>query len=155
MKKTIKAILMAIILFASLQAEATKIKVISREAINGGFFGYDYVHAEMTTYTTEHEGKTYTHLGYEVTCAKPGFTLCPKLGAEYRPAQPTDNWDNTQILKADELMTYALQKIAQGDVSGTHAITVHVAGESVKRVYEVVWNSNAGKIEITREDFKI
>ena len=147
--------LILLALMFSFHAEATKIKVVSREAINGGLFGYDYVTSNLVTYTTEYQGKEIPHLGYEVTCLKPGWTACPKLGAEYRPSNLQDNWDQTQVNKADELMNYALQKISDGVQTGTYSIQVHVQGELLKRIYEVVWDARCAKVEIFREDVSL
>lgn len=147
--------LILLALMFSLYAEATKIKVVTREAINGGLFGYDYVTSNLVTYTTEYQGKEITHVGYEVTCAKPGWTSCPKLGAEYRPSTLQDNWDQTQVNKADELMNYALQKMAYGVQSGTYNLQVQVQGELLRRIYEVVWDARTGKVEIFREDVSL
>ena len=142
---------LALSIFSFNEAKAVKYKVISREATHGGLFGYDYVNSDPVTYYTETNGTQVAHIGYEVTCRQPGTTSCPKLGHYYRPANPTDGWDQTQINKADELMQYAIDQIDQGYTTGSFSINVQVQGEPTLRVYEVTWDSSIGKIEITRE----
>ena len=111
--RTFKLFSVVVALFLSLSATVSaKYPVLSREAHNGGFFGYKDVVSTPTIFLVIVNGNESFRTGYAVCCDNPGWETCPKLGQEYVPAvDPPADWDAVQIDKTDYLVAYALDQI--------------------------------------------
>ena len=152
---------MACVTVVAFTINASAWKIISREASNGGLFGYKDVSWKMVLYPCDN-GEVKCR-GAEVKCCDPGWHHCPKstVGMAVDPL-PGESPDATDLSKSDDLMAYALSKIGTGTLRGTHLITVSVVapdGSSTFRRYLVKWK--AGKedgddslIEVFRDDVK-
>jgi hypothetical protein len=134
MKKIFLAVIVMSLLVTTVEA---KYPVLARETSGGGLFGYAHVKSALATFIIGN----VTTVGYDVDCAGKGFSSCPALGAQYRPTNPIDNWDATQVTYTDNLVNYALQQITQGNHTGSYSVNVQVQGEATMRVYQVEWNS--------------
>ncbi len=125
-------------------------KVLERNATGGGFFGYKTVTSDVTVFEISVNNKIQTVTGYSVNCQDPGYEGCPKLGAEFLPTNPSNDWDQVQISATDFLMDFALNQIKNGVQSGSSFRKIKVDGETGYRIYEVIWSST-GNITITRD----
>jgi len=157
MKKIISTIVVGI--FILNYAFATKYPVLSRAAAGGGILGYDYTNATLCEFEVTVPNTNITKIvsGYSVTCLYSGWQSCPKLGEQFLPASPPDEWDGTQISKVDYLIEYAYNQIENNNLDGTYNIVVQVQGESFYRYYYLSWTADdstgtTSDILIERED---
>jgi hypothetical protein len=143
------------VVFICIQTFAfAKYPVLSRHTKDGGLFGYNSVRSNVTIFSVVGtDGSTKTVTGYTVECSTPGYMSCPRLGAEYLPANPSADWDQVQLNYTDQLMTYAINQIESGNDNGTYSINVQVASENFIRRYSVEWTGEM--ITIFREDIAL
>lgn len=141
-------VLGAVMLFCH---SASAWQIISRQATNGGLFGYYSVKWAIVSHTDE-AGRTIK--GADLTCKDPGFERCPRK--EVLPAPPDEPVDMVDVMKGDELMDYAFSKIESGDLTGSHTITVYNVDDNTYRIYKVEWTStdstaSTSSIIVTRD----
>lgn len=111
---------------------------------NKGWFGYRYVHFELVTDQVTNEQ------GWVGDCHNPGRDAC-RVGV----AQITSNNDQAEINAVNELLRIADGAIDNKDFSGTETLRVKVEGETLVRLYRVIWNTDDygdGTILVERED---
>ncbi|MES2726870.1 MAG: hypothetical protein V4643_07195 [Bacteroidota bacterium] len=151
MKK--KLLLMVGVSVLSLTISYAKYPVLKRETNGGGIFGYA---STKENWGTWEDGQGGLKHGWSVECNGSGWESCPKLGEMLKPSLPPD-FDAAQYETCMDLQNYVYDQVAVGVTTGVKTVRIVVSGESIERVYDVVWNFSNGNesYTISREDIVI
>ena len=135
----------------SVVIETQAVEIIKKDITGGGPNGYaKTAKSSITVDAPGLAGMIISYTQTNIVCSGSGYDQCPGI-----IANSENDYDQVDESFANGQLEFAESQVDEGEQSGSHSVTVLVAGESEPRIYRVDWvpNSNGGtSISVHRDD---